>query len=118
MSADKVDQIFEIERARIQQRELLELIDRLRVPSRREDRPWDYGSPGQTHPCFIVPEQAVRYWRGVLRRRFRTSVSPGLLFLTRFPSMGMDSGWFATLEDAVRESMAWDGENPEGYEVG
>jgi hypothetical protein len=31
--------------------------------------------------------------------------------------MGMDSGWYAYLEDAVRESMAWEGENPPGYEV-
>jgi hypothetical protein len=32
-------------------------------------------------------------------------------------SLGMDSGWFAMLEGAVRESMAWDGDNPPGYEV-
>lgn len=32
-------------------------------------------------------------------------------------SIGMDCGWFASLEDAMRESMAWDGPNPEGYEV-
>jgi hypothetical protein len=32
-------------------------------------------------------------------------------------NMGMDSAWFASLEDAVRESQAWDGENPADYEV-
>jgi hypothetical protein len=42
----------------------------------------------------------------------------GLLFLTRYPNMGMDSQWFVSLEDAVRESMAWEGQNPPGYEVG
>jgi len=32
-------------------------------------------------------------------------------------SIAMDSAWFASLEDAMRESMAWDGPNPEHYEV-
>jgi len=31
-------------------------------------------------------------------------------------SIGMDSGWFLSLEGAMRDSMAWDGPNPEGYE--
>jgi hypothetical protein len=31
--------------------------------------------------------------------------------------MGMDSAWFALLEYAVRESMAWNGENPAGWKV-
>jgi hypothetical protein len=31
--------------------------------------------------------------------------------------IGMDSGWFPTLESAMRDSMAWDGSNPENYEV-
>jgi hypothetical protein len=32
-------------------------------------------------------------------------------------SMGTDAAWFAFLEDAFRESAAWYGENPPGYEV-
>ncbi len=31
--------------------------------------------------------------------------------------IGMDSGWFSTLESAMRDSLAWDGSTPEGYEV-
>ena len=41
----------------------------------------------------------------------------GLLWLTKYPNIGMDSGWFVTLEDAVRQCMAWQGENPPGYEI-
>ena len=41
----------------------------------------------------------------------------GLLFLRDHPNMGMDSQWFASLEDAVGESAAWDGINPPDYEV-
>jgi hypothetical protein len=32
-------------------------------------------------------------------------------------SMGMDSQWFVSLEDALRANPAWDGENRPGYEV-
>ena len=42
----------------------------------------------------------------------------GLVFLSGdHMGIGMDSGWFSTLESAMRESMGWDGENPENYEV-
>jgi hypothetical protein len=34
-----------------------------------------------------------------------------------FLGMGMDSQWFSYFEDAFRGSMAWDGDNPPGYEV-
>jgi len=29
----------------------------------------------------------------------------------------MDAAWFVSLEDAMRDSMAWDGPNPKGREV-
>ena len=32
-------------------------------------------------------------------------------------NIGMDSSWFASLEDAIRNSVAWDGHNPEDYEA-
>ena len=42
----------------------------------------------------------------------------GLLFMSgEYMSMGMDSQWYVSLEDAFRESSAWEGENPPGYEV-
>jgi hypothetical protein len=31
--------------------------------------------------------------------------------------IGMDCGWFPTLEAAMRDSMAWDGSNPPDYRV-
>jgi hypothetical protein len=32
-------------------------------------------------------------------------------------SIGVDSQWYISLEEAMRGSMAWDGPNPEDYEV-
>jgi hypothetical protein len=119
-TAEEIDMLFERELARITQPELITLVRRLRVTTRKEDRPWDYGAEKQTFPCWIVLEHkqsntAVAYCSSGFGPR-----DPwGLLFLTGpHLSMGMDSGWFVSLEDAVRESMAWDGENPPGYEVG
>jgi hypothetical protein len=114
----QIDALFERELARIMPPDLVALIKRLRVPTRNEERPWDYGIKGQTFPCWIVLEHeasdtAIAYCSSGFGPR-----NPwGLLFMTRYPNMGMDSQWFVSLEDAVRQSTAWDGENPPGYEV-
>lgn len=42
----------------------------------------------------------------------------GLVFLSGpHMNIGMDCGWFVSLEEAFRDSMAWAEPNPEGYEV-
>ena len=114
----QIDALFERELMRITQSDLVSLIERLRVPTRAEDRPWDYGAEGQTFRCWVVLEHresdtAIAYCSS----GFGPNYPWGLLFLTRDPTMGMDSQWFASLEDAARQSMAWVGENPPGYEV-
>jgi hypothetical protein len=118
-TAAQIDALFERELSRITQPDLVALIKRLRVPTRFEDRPWDYGTKGQTFPCWIVLEHAESDTAVAYCSSGFGPASPwGVLFLARQLSMGMDSQWFVSLEDAARESMAWDGENPPGYEVG
>jgi hypothetical protein len=115
----QIDALFERELGRITQPDLIALIKRLRVSTRSEQRPWDYGAEGQTYPCWVVLEHAESDTAIVYCSSGFGPRSPwGLLFLTRYPNMGMDSQWFVSLEDAVRESMAWEGKNPPGYEVG
>lgn len=42
----------------------------------------------------------------------------GLLFIGgECTSMGADYQWYSRLEDVFRESQAWDGANPDGYEM-
>ena len=82
------------------------LTRRLRVPPRREMRPWDYGEPHQ-YPCWIVLEHppsntAIAY----CAHGFGPRTPWGLLWLSDHLSMGQDSGWFASLEEAVRDSQA------------
>lgn len=104
--------------ARIKQPELVALAQSLRVPPRVEERPWDYGQDGQTYPCWIAfahqpSNTAVAY----CAEGFGPTYPWGLLFLSEPSSMGMDSQWFASVEDALRNCPAWDGENPPDYEV-
>src|SRR3954470_558541 len=102
---------------RICQPELARAIHPLLVPPRCEPRPWDYGEPNQTYPCWIVVEHrpsntAIAFCES----GFGPSYPWGLLFLSGpYLNMGMDSQWFISLEEAFRDSRAWDGENPPGY---
>jgi hypothetical protein len=112
------DNLVESQINAITQTDLVTLIRSLRVPARCENRPWDYGKPGETYPCWIVLEhQASNTAVAYCAEGFGPTYPWGLLFIRDHLSMGMDSQWFASLEDAVRESMAWDGVNPPGYEV-
>ena len=95
------------------------LVRELRVTPDPVERDWDYGEPGQKYVCWTILEHrpsgtGVAY----CEEGFGPSHPWGLVFLDGpHMSIGMDSAWYASLEDAVRESMAWDGENPASYEL-
>ena len=103
---------------RIEQPDLRALAQSLRVPPHVEDRPWDYGREAQTYPCWIAfvhppSNTAIVY----CSEGFGPAYPWGVLFLTEPRNMGMDSQWFASVEDAMRNCPAWKGENPAGYQV-
>ncbi len=79
------------------------LIQSHRVAPRCEPRPWDYAESNQTYPCWIVLEHrdvAVAY----CEQGFGPRNPWGLLWIAGARlSMGMDSGWFNSLEDAARD---------------
>ena len=103
----------------IKQRELLDAITPLLVPPRCELRPWDYGSPEEAFPCWIVLEHAPSNTCIAYSEMGFGPRCPWRLLWTSGPSMNMgpDSSWYTYLEDAFRESFAREGQNPEGYEV-
>lgn len=119
MDAATAKWLVEQEQAAIHDTALLDLISSLRVEPYAVERDWDYGAPGEHHTCWTVLEHrpsntGVAY----CEQGFGPTHPWGLVFLSGpHMSIGMDSGWFATLEGAVRESMAWEGANPPGYEV-
>jgi hypothetical protein len=117
-SAAAIDALVVREIDRIAQADLIALAQSLRAPPLLEDRPWDYGQEGQTYPCWITfthppSNTAIVY----CSEGFGPTYPWGLLFLTEPRNMGMDSQWFATVEDALRNCPAWKGENPLGYEI-
>ena len=117
--AAEIERLVRAELNQISDSHIRDLISALLIGPRREDRPWDYGPEGVTHPCWIVLEHPPSN-TGIAfcDEGFGPRCPWGLLWLRGDAlSMGMDSGWFTTLEDAFRESMACDVPAPPGYEV-
>ena len=118
-SAEDIERLVQAQLGRITDGALVKAISSLLVAPRVEERPWDYGPPGQKYPCWIVLEHppsntGIAY----CAEGFGPQCPWGLLFLAgEHLSMGMDAGWYTTLEDAFRESMACDLPSPPGYEV-
>jgi hypothetical protein len=83
------------------------------------ERAWDYGKPGDSYVCWTVLEHpASNTGIAYCAEGFRDPW--GLVWLTGSPSkmsMGMDCGWYLSMEDAFRESAAWEGDNPPDREV-
>jgi hypothetical protein len=119
LQATDIDGLVRGELDRVKDPRLVHAIRPLLVSPRCEDRPWDYGPPNQKYSCWIILEHppsntGIAYCVEGFGPR-----SPwGLLFLSEYLSMGMDSSWYTTLEDAFRESMACDPSTATpGYEV-
>jgi hypothetical protein len=112
-------ELVNCELAGIRDSAVLALIQQFQVEPYPVERDWDYGPGRQRYVCWTVLElrpsnTGVAYCEA----GFGPAQPWGLVFLSGpHMNIGMDSAWFATLEGAVRESMAWDGPNPTGYEV-
>jgi hypothetical protein len=98
---------------------LVSRIRELLVTPNPVERAWDYGSRGEHFVCWTVLEHhpsntGIAY----CLQGFGPAYPWGLVSLSgSHMNIGMDCSWFASLEDAMRESLAWDGTNPRGYEV-
>ena len=119
MNIALIEKLVEKEIHCITQADLVEAIRAHRVLTRVEKREWDYSDSYTEYPCYIVLEDkksntAVAY----CEKGFGPVYPWGLIFIEgEVMSLGMDSGWFASLEEAVRNSMFWHGVNPDNYEV-
>ncbi len=114
-----IEEKVHAELSQIVDADLLAAMQPLLVVPRCELRGWDYGALGQEFPCWIILDHPPTNTCIAYCQHGFGPLSPwGLLFIAgQYLSMGMDSGWYSRLEDAFRESMAWDGDNPPGYEV-
>lgn len=119
MNKEAVQLLLKSELESISDELVLNQLRTLLVEPRCELREWDYGEEGQKYPCWIVADHPPsNTCIAFCDQGFGPTCPWGLLFRTgEHQNMGMDSGWFANLEDAFRQSMAWDGEDPADYEV-
>jgi hypothetical protein len=119
INSSGVGKALEAEIVRIAQPELVACIRKHLVQLRCEQREWDYGSPGLSYPCWIFAEHpASNTAFAYCEQGFGPGTPWGLLSIRgQHMSIGMDSAWFAGLEGVFRDSMAWDGVDPPGYEV-
>ena len=114
-----VSDLVKSELSRISDPALVAAIRRLLIAPYPVERDWDYGVPGEKYTCWTVLEHlpsntGIAYCES----GFGPSDPWGLVFLTgEHMSMGMDAAWFASLEDAMRESQAWEGPTLPGYEI-
>lgn len=119
LTANGVSSLVRKELDHISDSLLLKQINKLLVTPYPVERDWDYGKIGERFTCWTVLEHppcntGIAY----CEQGFGPSDPWGLVFLSgEHMGIGMDSGWFQTLESAMRESMAWDGGNAENYEV-
>ena len=112
LSREQVQDLVNAELSQITDRRAIARICELIVVPYAVEREWDYGTPGQTYTCWTVLEHQ-RYNTGIAYcvQGFGPRNPWGLVSLSGpFMSMGMDSGWFQTLEQAIKESLAWDDE--------
>ena len=72
-------------------------------------RDWDYGLPDQKLACWTVFEHKPSNTSiAFCEEGFGPKNPWGLVYLSgQYMSIGMDSSWYITLEQAFRESMAW-----------
>lgn len=115
----RVQALVDEQLIRISDQMILSRIRELLVPPYPIDRPWDYGLPGESHTCWTVLEHAPSN-TGIAycAQGFGPSFPWGLVFLAGpYMNIGMDAGWFASLEEAMRDCKAWDEPNPPASEA-
>ncbi len=116
ISLVQLEELIEQEMLRIPDPKTLGLVRSLLVTPRCENRPWGYGEPGETHPCWIVAEhKPSNTGFAYCDQGFGPGAPWGLIWLSGdHLNMGMDSSWFCHLEEAIRDSFAWNDGQEDG----
>ena len=105
---DEIQQLVEAELLRIHDTRVRDALQALLVSPRCHQRDWDYGQEGERYSCWTVAEHPASETAIVFSDYgFGPSMPWGLVWM-KDTWFGMDSGWFETLEEAFRDSMAWE----------
>ncbi|SRR5258708_24396613 len=111
-AADQISALVEDQLVRFKDGKSVARFRQLSVAPRAEDRDWDYDQAGQKYTCWMVFEhRESNVGIAYCSHGFGPRCPWGLLFLhgeQRVLSMGMDSGSFSDLEDAFRDTWAYE----------
>jgi hypothetical protein len=106
VTAASVIALVEAELSALNNSRVIDHIRGLLVPPELQMRAWDYGSPGEAYPCWLVlADPSSNTGIAYCESGFGPTMPWGLLFLRgKRTSMGMDSGWFERFLDAYFEA--------------
>ena len=110
LDQQRIQSLVDLQLSSIADPRVADAIRQLLVVPREEPRPWDYGLPDHSYACWMVLEHAASN-TGICycAQGFGPKSPWGLLFLKGpHKGMGMDSSWFQSLEEAFRDSHAFD----------
>ena len=117
LDADQVRVLVSDQLNSIQDRRCREDLERYVVTPRKQIRNWDYGAEGETFRVWLVADfRGTRTGIAYSEHGFGPQNPWGLVFVDD-EWFGQDSCWYLRMEDAFRESMAWEGPNPPDYEI-
>jgi hypothetical protein len=112
-SAAEISKLVSEQLAIIRDPKVRDRISSLLVAPYASERDWDYGRPGQKYVCWIVLEhRSSNTAIGYCSEGFGPKNPWGLLFIEGpYTSMGMDSGWYDTLEWTYGEGFGFEEPN-------
>jgi hypothetical protein len=102
VTATSLTALIESELSALKDLRVIDHIRNLLIAPHPQMRPWDYGTPGESYPCWLVladtsPNAGIAYCES----GFGPSTPWGLISVRgENVSMGMDSGWFKYFLDA------------------
>jgi len=119
MTTEEFEVLMSSEISKVNQTEMLELIKSIKGQVRSETRIWNYGIENQEFTCWVAFEHLATKTSIVYCNKGFGPNYPWGLLSTNTPNndMGIDSQWYISLEDAIRNSDFWHGTNPKDYEV-
>ena len=115
----KIEELIQIELTRITKIECSNAIRSMLIEPRCELRDWDYSIEATAYPCWIILDhQQSNTCIAYCEQGFGPACPWGLMCISGpWLSMGPDYQWYSRLEDAFRQSQAWEGTNPDEYEI-
>jgi hypothetical protein len=109
LSSAQVRQLVEAELSRVRDEATLAHIRELLIEPYSVDREWYYGAPGQHYTCWtVLQDPAIYFAIAYCPEGFGPRRPWGFVSRTGSEGIGPDYEWYASLEEALKDSPLWD----------